>query len=242
MPKSGITTVLFDLDGTLMPLDQDVFLEKYLSLVGRYMMKYGFDPKMTVKGIMYGTGAMLKNDGGARNCERFWTAFSAFFGKDMREYEMILDSFYRNEFAGVLDVLYPDARAAQCVKRLKEKGYRVAAATSPVFPEVATRQRMKWAGVNWDDLELVTTYDNCTFSKPNRLYYQEVIAKLGVMAEECLMVGNDVDEDMCVNEMGMQRFWLNTYPLNRHNKPTESIPQGDFDALLALIEALPDIA
>ena len=75
-----ITTVLFDLDGTLLPLEQDVFLEKYLSLIGCYMMKCGFDPKQTVKGIMYGTGAMLKNDGAAFNRERFWAAFSAFFG------------------------------------------------------------------------------------------------------------------------------------------------------------------
>lgn len=236
-----LTTVLFDLDGTLMPLDQDVFLEKYLSLIGRYMMKYGFDPKQTVKGIMYGTGAMLKNDGGAFNRDRFWTAFSAFFGKDMTEYEEILDSFYRNEFAGVLEVLYPDARAAQCVKRLKEKGYTVAMATSPVFPEIATRQRMKWAGVNWDDFELITTYDNCTFCKPAQAYYQEILDKLGVKAEQCLMVGNDVDEDMWVSEMGMQTFLLQPYSLNRHNKPIDGIRQGDFDALLELIENLPDV-
>ncbi len=241
MLKSGITTVLFDLDGTLLPLEQDVFLEKYLSLVARYMAKYGFDPKQMVKGIMYGTKAMLKNDGGALNCERFWDAFSAFFGRDMRDYEPILDSFYRNEFAGALEVIYPDVRAAQCVSRLKEKGYTVAAATSPVFPEVATRARIKWAGVNWDDFALVTTYDNCLFCKPNPAYYQEILDKLGKTAEECLMVGNDVGEDMCVSEMGMETFWLNTYPLNRLGKPVENIRQGDFDALLALIEELPDV-
>jgi FMN phosphatase YigB (HAD superfamily) len=235
-----LKVVLFDLDGTLLPLEQDVFLEKYLSLIGRYMMKYGFDPKMTVKGIMYGTGAMLKNDGGAFNRDRFWKAFGEFFGRDMTSYEEVLDSFYRNEFEGVREVLYPDARAAQCVRRLKEKSYRVAAATSPVFPEIATRQRMKWAGVEWDDLELITTYDNCTFCKPNPAYYQEILDKLGVQAEECLMVGNDVDEDMCVDAMGMQRFLINTYALNRRGKPMQDIPQGDFDALMALIEALPD--
>ena len=93
-----LNTVLFDLDGTLLPLDQDVFIEKYFSMLAMTMAPKGFDPKMVIKGVMYGTGAMLKNDGGATNCERFWKAFSEFFGKDMSGYEPDFDQFYRTAF------------------------------------------------------------------------------------------------------------------------------------------------
>ena len=234
-------TVLFDLDGTLLPLDQDVFIEKYFSMLAMTMAKKGFDPRQVVKGVMYGTGAMLKNDGGATNCDRFWKAFSEFFRKDMSGYIDDFDQFYRTAFHQVKEVTYPDARAAECVKRLKEKGYRVAVATSPVFPEIATRTRMEWAGLEWNDFELVTTYDNCLFCKPNPAYYEEILGKLGKTAGQCLMVGNDVGEDMCVTEMGMQAFWLDTWPLNRKDAPTEHLRRGDFDALLALIDELPAV-
>ena len=236
-----LNTVLFDLDGTLLPLDQDVFIEKYFSMLAMTMAQKGFDPKQVIKGVMYGTGAMLKNDGLANNCERFWQAFSEFFGKDMSVYEKDFDQFYRTAFHEVKAVTYPDARAAECVRLLKEKGYQVALATSPVFPEIATRTRMEWAGLNWDDFELVTTYDNCTFCKPNPAYYEEILGKIGKTADQCLMVGNDVGEDMCVTEMGMQAFWLNTWPLNRKNLPTEHLQQGDFDRLLEMIRNLPAV-
>lgn len=236
-----LDTVLFDLDGTLLPLDQDVFIEKYFSMLAGTMAQKGFDPKQMVKGVMHGTGAMLKNDGAAANCERFWQAFSEFFGKDMSGYEKDFDQFYRTAFHGVKEVTYPDARAAECVKRLKEKGYTVAVATSPVFPEVATRARMEWAGLNWEDFELVTTYDNCTFCKPDPAYYEEILRKIGKRAEQCLMVGNDVGEDMCVAKMGMQAFWLDTWPLNRKDLPTDHLERGGFDELLEKIGNLPDV-
>lgn len=236
-----LNTVLFDLDGTLLPLDQDVFIETYFKMLAMTMAQKGFDPKQVVKGVMYGTGAMMKNDGGATNCDRFWQAFSEFFGKDMTVYIDDFDVFYRTAFHKVKEVTCPDARAAECVRLLREKGYTVAVATSPVFPEIATRTRMEWAGLSWDDFALVTTYDNCLYCKPNPAYYSEILGKIGKTADECLMVGNDVGEDMCVTEMGMQAFWLDTWPLNRKDAPTEHLEKGDFDALIEKIRALPEV-
>jgi len=236
-----LNTVLFDLDGTLLPLDQDIFIETYFKMLAGTMAKKGFDPKMIVKGVTYGTMAMLKNDGSAFNCDRFWAAFSEFFGRDMSVYLPDFDVFYQTAFDDVKSVTYPDARAAECVRRLKEKGYTVAVATSPVFPEIATRKRIAWAGLNWEDFVLVTTYENSTFGKPNPAYYQEILSKIGKTAEECLMVGNDVDEDMCTAALGMETFWLDTWPLNRKDKPTGGIERGGFERLLAKIDALPSV-
>lgn len=236
-----LDTVLFDLDGTLLPLDQDVFIKTYFRHLAAHMVQMGFEADKAVQGIMVGTGAMLKNNGSRLNCEAFWEATSAFFGKDMKQHEMDFDRFYRGQFAQVREVTYPDARAAECVRRLKEKGYTVVVATSPMFPVIATSKRMEWAGLKADDFVLVTTYDNSTSAKPNPAYYLEILEKIGKKPENCLMVGNDVDEDMCVTSMGMQGFWLDTWPLNRKNLPTDHLERGDFDALLAKIDALPDI-
>lgn len=236
-----LDTVLFDLDGTLLPLDQDVFIKTYFKYLAAFMTRVGLEAEKTVQGVMFGTKAMLKNDGSQSNCDAFWEAISAFNGKDMRQYEADFDRFYRSQFAEVKSVSYPDARAAECVRRLKEKGYTVAVATSPVFPLIATQTRMEWAGLKVDDFALITTYENSTFGKPTPAYYMEILGKIGKKPENCLMVGNDVDEDMCVLQLGMQGFFLDTWPLNRKNLPTDHLERGGFDQLLARIDALPDI-
>ena len=59
-----------------------------------------------------------------------------------------------------------------------------------------------------EDFEIFTTYENYHFCKPNLNYYKEVVEKLGVKPEECLMVGNDVGEDMVTEELGMKVFLM----------------------------------
>jgi len=50
-----------------------------------------------------------------------------------------------------------------------------------------------------------------------------------------------VDEDMCTAALGMETFWLDTWPLNRKDKPTGGIERGGFERLLAKIDALPSV-
>ena len=42
------------------------------------------------------------------------------------------------------------------------------------------------------------------FCKPNPAYYQEILELLGAKAEECLMIGNDVEEDMVAATLGIK--------------------------------------
>ena len=100
-----------------------------------------------------------------------------------------------------------DPKAAKTVNALKDRGYRLVLATNPIFPLVATKNRASWAGLSVDDFELCTTYENSSFCKPNIKYYGEILSKLGMAPEECLMVGNDVDEDMIAEKLGMKFFY-----------------------------------
>ena len=59
----AIQTVLFDLDGTLLPMDQNVFVKSYLGRIARAMAVHGYDPDKLVKAIWSGTDAMVRNDG-----------------------------------------------------------------------------------------------------------------------------------------------------------------------------------
>ena len=117
-------------------------------------------------------------------------------------------------------------------------GLGVVLATNPLFPPIATQSRIRWAGLEPEDFALVTTYDNSSFSKPNPEYYREILGKLNLRAEECLMVGNDALEDMAARETGMQVFLLTDCLINRDGRDLTDYPQGSFPELMAYIRSL----
>ena len=55
--------------------------------------------------------------------------------------------------------------------------------------------RIRWAGIDAEDFEVITTYETYHYCKPNPKYFQEVMEEFGLNPKECLMVGNDVQED-----------------------------------------------
>ena len=155
-----ITTVFFDLDGTLLPMDQEKFVKSYLGRMAKTMAPHGYDPEMLVKSIWMGTGAMVKNDGSATNETVFWNVFDQLFGRDTRVDEPLFEEFYRNEFQAVKDDCGFDPRAAEAIRQIKALGLRTVLATNPLFPPIATHSRVRWAGLGPEDFEFITTYDN----------------------------------------------------------------------------------
>ena len=124
------------------------------------------------------------------------------------------------------------------IRQLRKMGYTLVLATNPIFPSIATENRMRWAGLEQDDFILYTTYENSRHCKPNPDYYRDVLAAIGAAPEECLMVGNDVSEDMIAETLGMKVFLLTDCIINRHNKDVSSYPQGDLDALMKFIQTM----
>ena len=233
-----ITTILFDLDGTLLPMDQDVFLKAYLGGLAKKGAAHGYDISVMPRQIMAGTYAMIKNDGSMTNEDAFWHAFSALCGRDAKQDIAIFEDFYRNEFQEVRHVCGCDPRAAEAIREIKTLGYRVALATNPLFPAIATQSRTRWAGLNPEDFDLITTYEESRHAKPNPAYYQDVLTSLGVQAEECVMVGNDVDEDMVAEKLGIKVFLLTDCLINKSGTDIEKYTHGSFPELMDFIRSL----
>ncbi len=228
----SITTVLFDLDGTLLPMDQDQFVNSYFSFIAKYMAKYGFEPKELIATIWQGTKAMMKNNGKKLNSEVFWEVVEEHYKDKMQIERELFDNFYKVDFAGVKEVCGYNIEASTTVRKIKEKGFRTALATQPIFPSIATEQRIKWSGCEVSDFELVTSYENISFTKPVPEYYMEVCRRLGVKPSECLMVGNDVDDDMVTADLGMNVFLLTDCLINHSQKDISLYPHGSFCDLL----------
>ena len=233
-----IKAVLFDLDGTLLPMDQNVFVKAYFGGLCKRLAPHGYDPQKTVDAIWTGTAAMVKNTGEKTNEEVFWDAFSQIFGEQVREDLPLFDAFYREDFDKVQSSCGYDPRAKEVIEAVKAKGLRVALATNPIFPSMATECRIRWAGLTPDAFELYTTYENSCYCKPNLDYYRAILAQMQLAPEECVMVGNDVGEDMIAKALGMQVFLLTDCVINKKDEDISAYPHGGFDELISYIKAL----
>ena len=234
----NVKAILFDLDGTLLPMDQDVFIKAYFGGIAQKLAPLGYEPSALIDGIWQGTVAMVQNNGEKSNEAVFWDTFCRLIGKNARLDEPHFADFYANEFQSVRAVCGFDPRAAETVRRLKQAGLTVALATNPVFPAVATESRARWAGLSPEDFALVTTYETIGFCKPNPKYYEEICLRLGVLPSQCLMVGNDVGDDMVAETLGMKVFLLTDCLINKKNVDISVFPHGDFDALNRYLDGL----
>lgn len=226
-----VNVVLFDLDGTLLPMDQEVFTRAYFKRLAAKLVPLGYEPDKLIDGIWAGIAAMVKNDGACTNEEAFWKCFAGIFGERVYRDRPVFDDYYRREFQEVAAVCGRNPQAQETVDRLKAAGYRLALATNPIFPATATESRIRWAGLEPEDFELYTTYENSRWCKPNPAYYRDLLDKLGCRAEECLMVGNDVEEDMIAETVGMQVFLLTDCLINQKERDLTAYARGGFSDL-----------
>jgi len=232
-----IKYALFDLDGTLLPMDQDVFIQGYFKGLATRLAPGGYDPKALIDAVWAGTVAMIKNGGTATNEEVFWSCFESMMGAGKRADEPLFDAYYREDFPKVRELCGFAPAAARCIHELHGMGVKTVLATNPIFPAVATMQRIKWAGLSAGDFELVTTYENSRHSKPNPDYYRDVLDAVGAKAEESVMIGNDVGDDMPAAKLGMKVFLLTDCLINRKDEDISAYPRGSFPQLMEYIKA-----
>ena len=119
----------------------------------------------------------------------------------------------------MLNGLSPSAYAPELIRTLKNAGKKLYLATNPIFPRCATENRMKWAGLHTEDFEEITTYESYHYSKPNVLYFKELIDRFRLNPEECLMIGNDAEEDMSIRELGVKVCLVTDCLENKKNLP-----------------------
>ncbi len=239
MLKKDITTILFDLDGTLLPMDVEVFTRAYFSLLAKKAAPFGYAAGPLTDAVWKGTAAMVKNDGKASNCERFWQVFTECMGPGSEKLRGEFDDFYAREFDKVRESVGENPLAKTAVQGLREKGYDVILATNPIFPAVGVQTRLKWVGLALEDFSLVTSYENCRTCKPNPAYYREILEKTGKKPQECLMVGNDAREDLAAREAGLSVYLITDCLIDPDKADLSGVDTGSFREFLRYAEVLP---
>ena len=234
----SIKAVLFDLDATLLPMNQDKFIEKYFAEISAYLNdKCGYEPKGFFGAMWLGIKDMIINDGTRTNEEAFWERFKGIYGSERIEGDMpVFEQFYAERFERTKSVCGYTKKSREVVDFVKERGITAVLATNPVFPLEATKMRMGWVDLKPEDFALVTTYENIGFCKPNPEYYAEIAKRIGVSPSECLMVGNDTSDDLSAALAGMDVFLLTDCLINTKGIDISSVPNGGFDELLAYLK------
>lgn len=232
-----IKHILFDLDGTLLPMVQDEFVQFYMPLLAKTYISHGvkIEPKEFIGAVWRGYEAMVRNDGSRTNHDAFWGFMDAVLPLSREEAERLSLEFYEGEFNKTIAVTKPTPLANEVVKTAKERGIRVYLATNPVFPRCCTMNRIRWAGLDAEDFQIITTYEDNCFCKPNVAYFDSILEKFDLKPEECLMVGNDVEEDLAIRKLGVKTFLVTDTMENKKNLPIETEYSGTMGELLEFV-------
>ncbi|MFW5789873.1 MAG: HAD family hydrolase [Halanaerobiaceae bacterium] len=200
--------ILFDLDGTLLPMDMDNFLEKYFVALGSHFSNQ-VDKKKFIDSLLKATGSMIKNDGELTNKEVFIKEFFRMLPELNHEETLeSFDEFYSQKFPFLGDNINKDPKTVKAIEILKANNKSLILATNPVFPIEAVESRLKWIGLSPDHFDFITSYGNMHYCKPNLYYYQEILDKMEISSENSLMVGNDEKEDMIAGELGIDKILI----------------------------------
>ncbi|MFW6238587.1 MAG: HAD family hydrolase [Bacillota bacterium] len=225
---------LLDLDGTLLPVDIDDFLQDYFRLLTSEFSDLA-PPEEFINQLLGATEKMIANPGKMTNEEVFKEAFFSRL-EIVEAREEIMDrfnKFYREKFPTLRQEEYSAGRGKELVNLLLEQGMNLVLATNPIFPEIAIRERIRWTGLDPDVFTYITNYENMHYAKPNPQYYSEIMEKVSCTPKKCIMIGNDLQEDMAAGEVGITTFLVEDFLRGGEKQGFEPDWRGSFAELLA---------
>lgn len=233
------TAILFDLDGTLLPMDYDEFAETYLKLLAQTSIPLGYEPNSLIKALWAGVGEIVKNNGRRTNYRAFWDTFAENLGNKEKVFADIpaFNRFYTHEFNQARSATKDNPQAPEAVRLAKEKADLVILATMPQFPLDGILTRLSWISLSAEDFDDITGYEDWCYSKPNPAYYTAILEKHGIKPENALMIGNDVREDIIAAQAaGIHTYLVTDWMIDGENCPKTL--RGTFSQLLDFLNAL----
>ena len=203
-----ITTLLFDIDNTLIMFDEDAFVPIYGKYIHNYFLQEIPSYEEFMKLFLHSTHSMLKKEPiGLTNLEKFALDFSNVINLPPNIITERFLQFYNKEFDN-LAVVVSAAPLARSLLQLTTQHFNLVAATNPLFPDIATQKRLQWGGIESPNIPWleVTVADVYSTAKPHLEYYLELLQKIDKTPEECLMIGNDKINDMIAGKLGIKTF------------------------------------
>lgn len=235
-----LNTVLFDLDGTLLPMDIKLFEKLYFQALAEALNDL-ISPKELINNVWASTKTMVQNLEHRTNEEIFMEDFQKRISGSLETYKSRFDNFYDKDFIKVKSAVFESKLIQKSVQLLKAKGYKVVIATNPLFPLKAIQHRIRWAGFDPSEFEYITHYEKNHYCKPQLEYYKEILNDINKEAQECVMVGNDVQEDLIAAKLGIKTFLIKDYMLNSTNEVIAADYIGSYEDFYKFADGLPKL-
>jgi len=231
-------TILFDLDGTLLPMNLEVFMKLYIDALTERFSPY-LAPEIFRDKLWAATQSMIQNTGRKKtNKNVFLDVFLMDLPMDQELAMSTFKLFYENEFNVARRSTWQDPNMIESVRILKEKEYQLAIATNPLFPREAVLQRVKWAGLKMEDFQFITSFELMHAAKPNTEYYEELLEYLDASPDETMMIGNDALEDLAAGNLGIKTYLLTDHLINKERQRIDPDHIGNSFEFLELMKTL----
>lgn len=231
-----LRAVFFDLDGTLLPMDENLFVNSYFGLLYQKIKDHGYEKETLISTIWKGTKAMYANTGEKSNEEAFWQVFENVYGKEKLKDKFLFDEFYANEFNNVKDICEDNPLAKKIVKYAKDKVGTVILSTNPIFPRLATIERASFVGLGENDFDYITSYEDCFHAKPNPEYFKDILKKFNLQPNEVILFGNNDYEDYaCAKACGIDCYLVGDHIIE-HKDMNITYPKIRMDEVIQVID------
>ncbi|MGA7194166.1 MAG: DinB family protein [Anaerolineales bacterium] len=206
-------TLLLDLDDTLLETNMGAFIPAYFQALSKHLANY-VQPEKMLPALMKGTELMLASEDSSHTLQEvFESYFYPKLGVPKEQVSHAIEQFYDEVFPSIGVVTKKREGAVELIDWAFAKGYRIAIATDPLFPRKAVYHRIRWAGLEPERFELVSSFETFHFTKSHPAYFAEVLGRLGWPNEPALMVGNDADRDLKpAQSLGLKTYHVNDDP------------------------------
>lgn len=235
-----INTILFDLDGTLLSIDMKEFEEIYYTSLSN-VFKSIIAPDKFLAMLYSSVKAMVKTKENRTNEEVFMSVMKEHVGEELPAFQKHFIHYYENDFSVLRDAVNKNTDMLEALEILKEKGYELVIATNPLFPKFAIDQRIQWAELVHEDFSHITYFEDSHYCKPNVEYYSEILETIGKNPQECMMVGNDAEEDLAAGALGITTYLITNHLLNRKSLEYTADHEGTYKDFLMFAESMPDV-
>jgi FMN phosphatase YigB (HAD superfamily) len=206
-------TLLLDLDDTLLNTNLESFIPAYFKALAKELAPH-IAPEIMLRALISDTRLMNESEDFSHTLQQ---VFDADFFPQINIPRNVLgpaiENFYDNVFPTLAGVTSQKPEAKPFIDWAFSQGFRIAIATDPLLPRKATYHRLRWAGFEPEQFELVSTYEHFHFSKTHPAYYAEVLGRMGWPDGPVLMVGNDMQRDIRPAQMlGLATYHVDDEP------------------------------
>ena len=229
-------TLLLDLDDTLLNTNLEAFVPAYFQALAKELAPQ-VAPDLMIHALVSGTKKMMASDDFSQPLGQvFDSSFYPQINVSREKLVPMIENFYDHIFPdlGVVTSTRPEVKPL--IDWAFSQGFRVAIATDPLFPGKATYHRLRWAGLDPERFELISSLEHFHFTKTYPAYYAEVLGRMGWPDGPVLMVGNDLERDIRPAQMlGLATYFVNDEPASPSGP--EAGPRGKLADLRSWIES-----